>query len=141
METSFRPKRWLPMLTCIFQTESKPGGSVFFFPPALHILTLSNGIAGTRPTSPTAPGTWAKEEKCIFSQQSKVGFKGPQALGASWGPCPSLAVSGSESPATVLHPVDGGRQRSKAWAFVSSVNSNSRFCNLQEFRQPRFPVQ
>lgn len=55
----------LPMLTCIFQTQNWRES---IFPPALHILTLSNGIAGTRPTSPTAPGTRAKEQKCIFSQ-------------------------------------------------------------------------
>lgn len=55
----------LPTVTCIFQTRSWREA---IFPPALHILTLSNGIAGRRPTSPTALGTGAKEQKCIFSQ-------------------------------------------------------------------------
>lgn len=68
---------------------------------------LSNGIAGTRPNSPTSLGTWAKEQKCIFSQQSKVQFELPQAHGASWGPCLPLAQRGSESPAVLLPRVHG----------------------------------
>lgn len=59
---------------------------------------LSNGIAGTRPNSPTVPGTEAKEQKCIFRQQSKVQVKVPQAHGTSQEPHLSLPEAGSESP-------------------------------------------
>ena len=52
--------------------QNQEGVFFFFFFPTLHILMLSNGIAGTRPTSPIAPDTSAKKQKCIFSQQSKA---------------------------------------------------------------------
>lgn len=81
-----------------------------FSPSALHILMLSNGIWGTRPTSPT---TWAKEQKCIFSQKSKKEwFKVPQVLVVSWRPCLTLA-----QPVPRAH----GRERNDGWVGIVST--------------------
>lgn len=106
MDTSFGPGRWLPTLTCIFQTQSKP--ETLLTHPPLHILTPSNGMAGTRPTSPTAPGTWAKKQKCTFSQPSKASVM--HRPGGEWEGPARLWPEVVQSPATtLLRPVHGGR--------------------------------
>ena len=76
METSFRPKvmagQHEPASSKLKYSEEVVVFLICFSYSTLHILMLSDGRAGTRPTSPTAPGTWAKEQKCIFSLQSKA---------------------------------------------------------------------
>lgn len=93
------------------------GGSLFFFfLPTLHILTLSNGIAGTRPTSPLlqTPGPRNRNVFLVSRARSDSQHHRPQG---KRGALPVLARGASQSPATLLPPCGGERSHARACVF------------------------
>lgn len=127
-----RQAKRLPGLTCIFQPESKRGGSLFLsFSFAAHTSTLSNGIAGTRPNSPLllALGPRNRNVFLVGRARRDSSATGP---GASWGP----SSSGMGWLTVTCHAPwrAWGGQRGLERARVSHLGSICPFCNLEDLR-------